>query len=288
MSGDNMADFYIPPQMRQRSNFILWKLETDEKGKQRKIPYSALYNGKASTTNSRAWTSYENALQGLKSGKYGGLGFVLDKDITFIDLDHCKSNNGVLTPLAENIIDNFKDTFIEVSQSGNGLHIFVLGTVKKAVKTKEIELYSTGRYAALTGNAVNPVDLSEAQQRIDILYNYCNRGKKEKENTRRLPQCDLLLSEREVIEKAENGRNGQVFSDLLNGNWKCLGIGDGTQSSADLKFANMLAFWCGCSEDIMRNIFRSSGMYRNERKMNLAIKKAIADCHTVYRGGGGM
>ncbi len=38
----------------------------------------------------------------------------------------------------------------------------------------------------------------------------------------------------------------------------------------------------------MRNIFRSSGMYRNERKMNLAIKKAIADCHTVYRGGGGM
>ena len=39
MSGDNMADFYIPPQMKQRSNFILWKLETDEKGKQRKIPY---------------------------------------------------------------------------------------------------------------------------------------------------------------------------------------------------------------------------------------------------------
>ena len=49
MSGDNMADFYIPPQMKQRSNFILWKLETDEKGKQRKIPYSALYNGRAST-----------------------------------------------------------------------------------------------------------------------------------------------------------------------------------------------------------------------------------------------
>ena len=98
----------------------------------------------------------------------------------------------------------------------------------------------------------------------------------------------LLLSEREVIEKAENGKNGQVFLDLLNGNWKSLGIGDGTQSSADLKFANMLAFWCGCSEGIMRNIFRSSGMYRNERKMNLAIKKAIADCHTVYQGGGGM
>ena len=173
-----MKDFYIPTQMKKRSNFILWKLETDDKGKQRKIPYSALYNGKASTTNGSTWTTYENALQCFKSGQYGGLGFVLDKDITFIDLDHCRDDNGVLTPLAENIIDNFKDTFIEVSQSGNGLHIFALGTVKKAVKTKEIELYSTGRYAALTGNAVNPVDLSEAQQRIDVLYNYCNRGKR--------------------------------------------------------------------------------------------------------------
>ena len=34
MSGDNMADFYIPPQMKKRNNFILWKLETDGKGKQ--------------------------------------------------------------------------------------------------------------------------------------------------------------------------------------------------------------------------------------------------------------
>lgn len=288
MSGDKMADFYIPPQMKQRNNFILWKLETDDKGKQRKIPYSALYDGKASTTNSRAWTTYDNALQSLKSGKYDGLGFVLDKNITFIDLDHCIGDNGDLTPLAKNIIDNFKDTFIEVSQSGNGLHIFALGMVKKAVKRKEIELYSTGRYAALTGNAINSMDLAEAQERIDILYEFCNKGKMETENTRKPPQCDLLLSEREIIEKAENSRNGQVFSDLLNGKWKCFGIGDGTQSSADLKFANMLAFWCGCSEGVMRNIFRSSGMYRNERKMNLAIKKAIADCRTVYRGGGEM
>ena len=118
MSGDKMADFYIPPQMKKRNNFILWKLETDDKGKQRKIPYSALYNGKASTTNGRTWTTYENALQCFKSGQYGGLGFVLDKDITFFDLDHCRDDNGVLTPLAENIIDNFKDTFIEVDELG--------------------------------------------------------------------------------------------------------------------------------------------------------------------------
>ena len=53
MSGDKMADFYIPPQMKKRSNFILWKLETDEKGKQRKIPYSALYNGAITRSEER-------------------------------------------------------------------------------------------------------------------------------------------------------------------------------------------------------------------------------------------
>lgn len=277
-------DFYIPPQMKKRNNFILWKLEADDKGKSRKVPYSALYEGKASTTNCKTWTTYERALQCLKSGGYNGLGFVLDGGITFIDLDHCRDADGSLTPLAENVIDNFQDTFIEISQSGSGLHIFALVTVAKAVKTKEVELYSAGRYAALTGNALNPVDLSEAQDRIDMLYDFCTKAKKKSENTGRLPQFELLMSEREIIEKAEGSRSGQIFMDLLNGNWKHLGIGDGTQSSADLKFANMLAFWCGCNEGIMCNIFRSSGMYRNERKMNLAVKKAVADCFTIYRG----
>jgi len=83
--------------------------------------------------------------------------------------------------------------------------------VKKAVKTKEIELYSTGRYAALTGNAINSIDLSEAQQRIDVFYNYCNRGKKETENARRLSQCVLLLSEREIIKKLKMAEMDKYF-----------------------------------------------------------------------------
>lgn len=282
---DGQKDFYIPQKMKERRNFILWKLETDGKGKQSKIPYSALYDGKASTTNRATWTTYECAMERLKSGEYDGLGFVLDKDITFIDLDHCMDENGALTRLAKSIVDHFQDTFIERSQSGSGIHIFALGEVTKAVKTEKIEMYCTKRYAALTGNALNACDLAEAQERIDVLWNFSNRGKNT-ENTRGLPQCDVSLPVREIIEKAERSRNGQVFSALMNGNWKEFGIGDGTQSSADLKFANMLAFWCGCNEGVMREIFRSSQMFRGDRKMNLAIGKAVADCHTVYRGGG--
>lgn len=46
-----MADFYILPQMNKHSNFILWKLETDDKGKQRKIPYVTKIVWRASFPN---------------------------------------------------------------------------------------------------------------------------------------------------------------------------------------------------------------------------------------------
>lgn len=271
--------------MKERKNFILWKLETDAKGRQRKIPYSPLYDGKASTTNPDTWTTYENAMESLKTGKYNGIGYVLDEGIVFIDLDHCRAADGSLTPLAHNIIGNFTDTFVEISQSKTGLHIFALGTIPQAVETKAIEMYVSKRYAALTGSAVYPLDLSKAQERIDVLYAYCSRGRIKPKESKSLPQGELLLSEQDIIRKAIESKNGEVFEDLLNGNWQGYCIGDGTQSSADLKFANALAFWCGCDETVMQNIFRQSGLYRNDRKMNLAIQKAIRDCHDVYSGG---
>ena len=270
--------------MKERKNFILWKLETDDKRRQRKIPYSPLYDGKASTTNPDTWTTYENAMESLKTGKYDGIGYVLDEGIVFIDLDHCRTADGSLTPLAHNIIHHFNDTFVEISQSGEGIHIFALGTIPQAVKTKTVEMYMTKRYAALTGNAVYPLDLTEAQERIDILYAYCSRGRAKAKERKPLPQVELLLSEQDIIRKATASKNGEIFEDLLNGNWQGYGIGDGTQSSADLKFANALAFWCGCDETVMQNIFRQSGMYRNDRKMHLAIRKAVRDCHDVYSG----
>ena len=269
--------------MRSKCNFVLWKLEILN-GRKCKIPYSANYNGRASSTNPRTWCSYKKALEALKTGQYDGIGYVFDKGITFIDLDNSIMPDGTLTELAQNVIDAFPDAFIEISQSGTGLHIFIWGEVPTAVKTKEIEMYSTGRYVALTMNAIQPLELVEAQKRIDTLYRWLNRNKPP-EGKERLPQCvnsSLNLSEREIIDKAAAGNNGQVFVDLLHGDWKAYGFGDGSQSSADLKFCNMLAFWTRCNQSMMQSIFRSSGMYRNDRKMNNAIRKAINDCGSVF------
>ena len=143
-------------------------------------------------------------------------------------------------------------------------------------------MYSTGRYVALTGHCIQAYEPVEAQERIDTLYKWLNRNKPP-ESKRQLPQYSVLnLSEQEIIDKAAAGNNGQVFLDLFHGDWKSYGFGDGSQSSADLKFCNMLAFWTRCNQSMMQSIFRSSGMYRNDRKMDSAIRKAINDCGSVF------
>jgi primase-polymerase (primpol)-like protein len=70
---------------------------------------------------------------------------------------------------------------------------------------------------------------------------------------------------------------------LYAGDWQSLKIGDLTQSSADLSFCNRLAFWTNCDINMMIAIFEQSGLYRNQRKMMLAIRQAIQTCGSTYR-----
>lgn len=281
---NNNPNYCLPKTMTDKNNFVLWRLEKAAKGRARKVPYTP-YGRRASTTDPTTWTSYQTAISALETGKYDGIGYALDRGMVFIDLDHCIDGNGILTPLAQNIVDAFRDTYIEISQSGGGIHIFALGRLTKAVKTQQIEMYDTGRYAALTEDVIVQADLAAAQDRIDRLYKFCTRNRKPPDAPKRLPPCLLPLSAQDIISKAQHSKGGDVFMSLLSGNWQYLGIGDGTQSAADLAFANTLAFYCQCNVEMMQDIFRSSGLYRGDRKMSLAINKAVRDCHTVYSGG---
>src|SRR5262249_13204136 len=59
----------------------------------------------------------------------------------------------------------------EVSPSGTGLHLFVRGTVARALKGNQIEVYSEGRYIAITGHrwAGTPDTLRWQQPYLDHL-----------------------------------------------------------------------------------------------------------------------
>jgi len=81
-----------------------------------------------------------------------GVGFVLNGDgIAAIDLDHCVTDEG-LEPWAADIVARCAGTYIELSPSGTGLHIFGYATVGHGRRGVGVEVYDRGRYFTVTGN----------------------------------------------------------------------------------------------------------------------------------------
>lgn len=138
----------LPSEMTSRARFVRWKLAM-RRGKETKVPLTV--DGRAaSSTDSATWSTFNDA---TNSGVGKGFGFVLGEGIGCIDLDHC-IKDGVVAEWAQDVLDANPHTFVEVSQSGTGLHVFGLldeGPGRKIRDGRDIEWYSVGRYIALTG-----------------------------------------------------------------------------------------------------------------------------------------
>lgn len=117
----------------------------------RKVPLAI--NGRtASSIDPATWSSY---LAARRSNVGVGLGFCLGGGIGCWDFDHC-IENGVLADWARAEIEAIESPlFIEVSQSGEGVHVFVEAREGPGWKIRDgvrcVEFYSTGRYIAVTG-----------------------------------------------------------------------------------------------------------------------------------------
>lgn len=126
-----------------------WVRHTD-----RKVPLT-VGHGKtapASSTDSSTWATYRAA---VRSSAGVGLGFVLAPEdrIACIDLDHALVD-GQLLPWARAIVDRLPATYIEVSPSGSGLHVWGYGEVGRGRKLRRgetaIEVYGRERYITVT------------------------------------------------------------------------------------------------------------------------------------------
>lgn len=110
----------------------------------------------ASSTDARTWSTYKNATESVAGV---GLGFVLSDvdDVVCIDLDHCVNPlTGRLAPWAAAIVRDAGATYVEVSPSGDGLHIWGRADVRQGRRIRRpdgtaVEVYGTGRYIAMTG-----------------------------------------------------------------------------------------------------------------------------------------
>lgn len=76
-----------------------------------------------------------------------------DDRLVCIDLDHALADGG-LRPWAREIVDRLPRTYIEVSPSGQGLHIWGRGTVGRGRRIRRgetaVELYDRERYICMT------------------------------------------------------------------------------------------------------------------------------------------
>lgn len=145
----------IPEEMRRRRQWVAWKLE-ERNGKSTKIPYIvAGGEGRASSTDSETWGSFEEAVQALKTGLYKGIGFVFSSGDPYagIDLDGCRDpETGELEEWAAEIVRDL-DGYAEVSPSGTGVHIIVRGKAPNK-KRGRVEAYSSGRFFTISGKVL--------------------------------------------------------------------------------------------------------------------------------------
>jgi putative DNA primase/helicase len=145
---------HIPEELRRRPQWVVWKLEQRD-GKPTKVPYIAGGVGKASSTNSETWRTFEEAVQALWTGRYDGIGFVFSSGDPFagVDLDGCRNpETGELEEWAAEIVQAL-DGYSEASPSGTGVHIIVRGKAPNK-KRGNVEAYSERRFFTMTGQVL--------------------------------------------------------------------------------------------------------------------------------------
>lgn len=139
----------------------------------RKVPLT-VGGSVASSTDPSTWSRHRDA---ARSTAGAGLGFVLDGDgVVCLDLDHCLDEEGAPLPWAQTILDAAAGTWVEVSRSGDGLHIWGVGRLPHGRRITvggggSVELYADGRYIAVTGATFGdtPRRLTDVQHVIDAL-----------------------------------------------------------------------------------------------------------------------
>jgi primase-polymerase (primpol)-like protein len=107
--------------------------------------------------NPFTWTDYEDA---ASSTAGVGLGFVLNGDgVVCLDVDHCVTD-GVPDVWVRGLLSEVAGTYVELSPSGTGLHIWGTASLSFGGRVVSygpgfVEIYGSGRYLTVTGSALN-------------------------------------------------------------------------------------------------------------------------------------
>ena len=286
----NLAN--IPDEMHALKNWCVWRLERIG-GRDTKIPYNALTGAKAKSNDPVTWCGFSEAARAVNgSGKYKGVGFMLsDSPYVCVDLDHCL-DGGEKEEWARGIVEQIGG-YVEVSQSGKGLHIFGRAAVERGRRNDRIEIYPDKRFIAMTGDVWEGHGaLSDIQAGIDALMAAHFPDDGGKAGTR--PKMGELPTAAKhphgggeqqgaaaqdgadgetnaypiparvgaVIAKMRKGERAELFAALFDrGDTSHYGSG----SEADMALMNMIAFAADGDAPLMEEVFTCSALGRREK-----------------------
>lgn len=291
----------IPEDLKKLPCWICWKAVPDTRSHSgiKKIPIAPATGAAASSTDPASWTDFETAVKA--SENYSGIGFVFDGRSGYFGVDVDDISDSVkdfLNGSTDNIAGEFilsLQSYTELSQSGNGVHIICKGKLPTGSRRRgNVEMYETGRYFVMTGNVIAAYSVADCTETVKPLHEkYLGNDSKKAVSTQKsagVPQdtftgCTDSIAER--LEKARLSKQGKLFSDLMDGNFESY---YNSHSEADLALCNILAFWLGRDPDAVDSVFRTSGLMRDkwDRKQSgstygrLTVQKAISECGAVY------
>lgn len=306
----------LPETIRENCRFCCWRKER-RNGMDTKVPYTPASGNRARSNDVKTFCSFEQALTAYNNSQntkhpYSGLGICVDGNIGAIDIDHCLDADGNLNDVATAVLGAFNDCYFEVSPSGTGLRGFFqlsqdfkYDTAVYYTKNSRygLEIYLPGytsRFVTVTGNTYREGNVSSDMDALQVVLDSfmlrvasdsagASQGSNT-DNTDKIKTPHAYLTDEQVLAKAYASANGSLFKDLYEGNWQEHADKYPSQSEADMAFAAMLAFWCGCDFEQMNRIFEASGLYREkwDRAQSgstygaITLANAIKRCTETY------
>ena len=256
----------VPDEMKERPNWVVVKTWWNaDKGKYNKRPVNCNSDkGEyAESDNPETWTTFDNALKYLKEKGGTTIAYALDgKDnISCIDLDRCYDENGQPSALAKEVLSKCGKTYVEKSVSGNGLHIFGKTNgmdIRTFSKDGDLEFYQKEHFIAMTGDGAGFYRLEsfDTPEMKELLYRKCEKREEWKGECKGVNGLSTM-TDRDVVEKASNAKNGDKFKRLYAGEDL-----QNNHSNSDMSLMNLLAYWCNGDKEQMLRIFATSGLFR--------------------------
>lgn len=298
--------------LAQYPQFVVWRAEWDEsRQKYSKKPINPASGHPVNPHGPTNWLPPGVAIETAQQlGDGHGCGFVFTENdpFWFLDIDNCVES-GAWSPLATRLMAEFSGAAVEVSMSGQGLHIFGTGSLPAHRCRNDalgLELYHAERFVALTGNQASgcaSTDHSGALARIiPEFFPEPIRGELADWTDEPCAGWSGPDDDDALIKKmlASRGSAAAVFGGgaTVRDLWTCdedklaSAYPDGFRarafdhSSADAALCQHLAFWTGKNCERMERLFRQSELYREkwerEDYREATVLGAAGRCSSVY------